>query len=155
MTTANTVFSGPADVVKPIYEEAPVKAAETILPGHLVLENASGEWINHNAASKGGDYRIANMNIIEQKSATTALTAGDDATAFVPRPGEVYNVVVADGETIAIGDPLVSNGDGTVKEGTTDGFDDILFYAREAVTTSGSTGRIRARVATATYNATA
>lgn len=155
MTTANTVFSGPADIAKPIYEEAPIKAAEVIKPGHLVLENSSGEWINHNSAGQGGDYRIANLNIIEQEGATVTLTAGDDATAFVPRPGEVYNVVVADGETIVVGDALVSNGDGTVKKGTTDGYDEVLFYAREAVTTSGSTGRIRARVATATFNATA
>jgi len=155
MTTANVVFSGPGEKVKPLMQEAVIASGETIKPGHLVLLDSSGEWKNHDSAGQGGDYCIADMNVIEQKSATETLTIGDTAPAFVPTPGETYNIVLADGETIAVGDPLTSNGDGTVKEAVTSGGDEVLFYAREAVTTSGATGRIRARVATANYSATA
>lgn len=156
MTTANVVFSGPADRVKPIYQERPVATGETILPGHLVLET-SGEWVNHGTAGTAGPYRIADMNIIEQKSVTDALTVGQDSGAFWPQPGETYNIVVADAQTVVADSPLTSNADGTVKVATVTGAtpDVVLFYAEEAVTTSGSTARIRARVATAGYPATA
>ena len=156
MTTANVVFSGPADKVKPIYQERPVASGETILPGHLVLES-SGEWVNHDGEGEGGAYRIADMNIIEQKSATDALTVGQDSGAFWPQPGETYNIVVADGETVAADSPLTSNGDGTCKVATVTGAtpEVVLFYAEEAASPSGSTARVRARVATAGYPATA
>lgn len=157
MTTANVVFSGPADRVKPIYSEKPVATGETILPGHLVLDNGSGEWKNHDAAGTGGAYRIADINIIEQKSVTDALTVGQDSGAFWPQPGETYNIVVADGEVVSVDSPLTSNADGTCKVATTTGAtpDVVLFYAEEAASPSGSTARVRARVATAGFPATA
>lgn len=153
MTTANVVFSGPADVVKPTYQEAQVASGQTILPGHLVLKNSGGEWINHNVDGQGGAYRIADINIIEQKGVTDALTVGQDSGAFWPRTGETYNIIVADGETVVVDSPLTSNGDGTCKVAATDGTEEVLFYAEEAASPSGSTARVRARVATAGYNA--
>lgn len=157
MTTANVVFSGPADVVKPLYDEAPVATGQTILPGHLVIKS-SGEWVVHATAGVGGEYRIADMNIIEQKSVTEALTVGQTSGAFIPEPGQTYNIIVGASQNIAVGDALTSNGNGTVKEATTNGAtpDVVLFYAEEAVTTgAGVTARIRARVATAGFKATA
>ena len=155
MTTANVVFSGPADRVKPIYDEAIVASGQTIYPGNLILRDNSGEWINHNVALQGGDYYIADMDIIRQKKVTDALTASDTAGAFYPQNGETYNVRLAAAQTVVVGDPLTSNGDGTVKKAQTGGGDEVLFYAREDVTTTGAVGRIRARVATAGFNASA
>lgn len=157
MTTANVVFSGPAVENKPLYREKVVASGETILPGHLVLDNGSGEWKNHDAAGAGGYFHIADMNIFEQKSVSDALTIGQSSGAFYPRDGETYNVVLAASQTIAVGDALTSNGDGTVKEATTTGAtpDVVLFYAEEAITTTGATDRIRARVAVAGFPATA
>lgn len=148
----NTVFSGPADVVKPTYQEAVVATGETILPGHLLLK-ASGEWKNHDSEGQGGPYRIADINIIEQKNYDDALTVGQTSGAFWPRVGETYNVVVAESQTVVADSPLTSNGDGTVKIAATDGTEQVLMYADEAVTTgSGETARVRARIATAGYN---
>lgn len=155
MTTANVVFSGPA-TVDPLREEKRVASGETILPGHLVL-NSSGEWKNHDAAGAAGPFRIANLNHFEQKSVTDALTVGQSSEAFVPRDGEDYNIVVADGEVVSVDSPLTSNGDGTMKVATVTGAtpDVVLMYAREAASPSGSTARVRARVAVGGYPATA
>lgn len=156
MTTANVVFSGPADRVKPLMEEAIIATGQTIMPGHLVIKS-SGEYIVHGTAGVGGAYRIADMDTIRQKAVTEALTADDTAQAFIPQPGESYNVVVGTSQTIVIDSPLTSNANGTVKLATVTGAtpDVVLFYAEEAVTTTGATARIRARVATAGYKATA
>lgn len=157
MTTANVVFSGPADRVKPLQEEAIVATGQTILPGHLVIKS-SGEYIVHGTAGVGGPYRIADLDFIRQKNVTEALTADDTAQAFIPQPGETYNIIVGNSQTVVVGSPLTSNANGTVKVATITGAtpDVVLFYAEEEVTTSGgTTARIRARVATAGYKATA
>ncbi len=150
MTTANVVFSGPADVVKPVQAEKKVKTGNTIYPGYLVI-NSSSEWALHATAGEGGEYWIADLNFYEAKSATEALTVGQTSNAYWPRPGETYNVVVADGETVLVGSALTSNGDGTLKVAATDGTEEVLFYSEEAASPSGSTARVRARVATAGY----
>lgn len=147
MTTANVVFSGPASNVEPITRSAPIASGETILPGHLVVLS-SGEWVGVTTQGGAAGFCIADMNVIEQKSATEALTVGDTAKAFVPEVGCTYNLVLADGETIAVGAALTSSATaGQVEAATTTGatVDEVLFIAEEAVTTSGSTARIRAR----------
>lgn len=132
-------------------------SGETILPGHLVLKNSSGEWINHDTADSGGSYHIANINIFEQKTVTDALTVGQDSEAFTPQPGEEYNLVVAASQTVLLDSALASNGDGTVKLATTTGATPsvVIGYADEAVTTGvGETARVRVRIATAGFPAT-
>ena len=153
MTTANVVFSGPADVVKPTVREFIVASGETIYPGMLVEVNSSGEAITHNTDGQGGYYFIADMNTLEQKLVTAALTIGGTGQFFYPRPGETYNLYLAAGQTITVGEALTSNAAGAVKSAAVDGTDEILAYAEEAVTTTGATGRVRARIATAGRNA--
>lgn len=157
MTTANVVFSGPAVENKPIYSEKNVASGQTPSPGALVVDDGSGEWTVHATAGAGGQFYVLDLNIFEQKGVADAYAAGDRAGAFYPRDGETYNVILADSQTIGVGDALTSNADGSVKEATTTGAtpDVVLFYAEEAITTSGSTARIRARVATAGFPATA
>jgi hypothetical protein len=152
MTTANTVFSGPAHDVRPLKRSAKIATGETILPGNLV-EYTSGEWQVASTDGQGGDFYIADMNVIEQKSATEALTVGDTASAFVPQVGYSYNIVLAASQTIALGALLTSNGAGAVKASATDGTEAPLFVAEEAVTTTGATGRIRARYNPGTISA--
>ncbi len=157
MTTANVVFSGPAEYTKPLMEERIIAAGQTIMPGHLVLKS-SNQYINHNQSGNAAAYRIADMDFIRQKSVTQALVASETAQAFIPRVGETYNVVLAASQTIAIDSPLTSNGNGQVKIATVTGAtpDVVLFYAEEAITTgAGVTARIRVRVAAAGSKATA
>lgn len=157
MTTANVVFSGPATNVRPIKREKQVETGATILPGMLVEDNGSGEWQVHSTAGTGGDLYIADMNIIEQKSVTEALTVGQNSEAFVPEVGHTYNVVLAASQTITVGEALSSNGAGAVASATITGAtpDVVLFVAEEAVTTTGATGRIRARYVASGVKATA
>jgi hypothetical protein len=157
MATANVVFSGPADIVAPLIEEAIIASGQTIKPGNLVIKS-SGQYIVHGTAGVGGAYRIANLDVIRNGRVTDTLVAGDTCQAFIPRPGESYNVIVGASQTIAIDSPLTSNANGTLKLATITGAtpDVVLFYAEEAVTTgSGVTARILARVATAGHKATA
>ena len=153
MTTANVVFSGPADVVKPTVREFIVAAGETILPGMLCEVNSSGAAITHNVSGQGGYYFVADVNFIEQKGVADALTIGGTGQFFYPRPGETYNLVLADSETITVGEALTSDAAGAVRSALLTGAEEILFYAEEAITTDGATARIRARVATAGRNA--
>jgi len=157
MTTANVVFSGSAEIVKPLIEEAVITAGQTIKPGHLVIKS-SGQYINHNSAGNAGAYRVADLDFIRNGKVTDTLVAGDTCQAFIPRVAETYNVVVGASQTIVVDSPLTSNANGTVKLATVTGAtpDVVLFYAEEAVTTGGgATARIRARVAHAGSKATA
>lgn len=145
MTTANVVFSGPASSVRPLSREAAVKAGQTILPGNLVIYDA-GEWQNHNVAGQGRDFFIADMNVIEQKSVSEALTAGQNHKAFVPEIGSTYNLRVGASQTIIVGTPLTSAGNGNVRVALTNGTEAILFAAEEVITTGGGgSARVRAR----------
>lgn len=148
MTTANVVFSGPADKVNPLTRSAVIDAGNTILPGMLVALDADGEFELLTTGGGASSFFIADMNVVEQKSATEALTIGDMAKAFVPEVGCTYNLVLKDGETIAKGDPLTSEAaSGLVVEATLTGAtpDTIMFVAEEALSPSGANGRIRAR----------
>lgn len=158
MTTANVVFSGPASKVDPITRDAKIATGETILPGHLVVLNGSGEWVGVTTQGGAAGACIADMNVIEQKSATEALTAGDNAKAFVPEVGCTYNLVLAASQTIAKGAALTSSATaGQVEAATTTGAtpDQVMFVAEEAVTTTASTARIRARAVATGVSATA
>ena len=145
MTTANTVFAGPVEAVKPLMTEAVIKAGESLLGGHLV-ELDSGEWTAHGTADVGGDIYIADMDTIGQKAVTAALTVGQSHLAFIPQVGYAYNMILAASQTVAKGASLTSNGDGTLKLAATDGSSEALFVADEAVPTGGgATARIRVR----------
>ena len=157
MTSANVVFSGPADKVRPITREAQIKTGETVTPGMLVILDSNGEWVVNTNAGGAAGICIADMDVIRQQSVTDNLTAGDNAKAFVPEVGCTYNLILADGETIAKGDPLTADNAGAVVEATVTGAtpDVVMFVAEEALTTSGSTGRIRARAVATGSPATA
>lgn len=157
MTTANVVFSGPADKVRPITREAKVASGETILPGHIVVLS-SGEWVSNTTQGGAAGFCIADMNVIEQKAVTEALTAGGEAKAFVPEVGCTYNLILADSQTIAEGDPLTTSATaGQIEAATVSGatVDQVLFIAEEAVTTDGATARIRVRHVASGVSATA
>jgi len=154
MTTANTVFAGPVEAVKPLMREAKIATGQSLVGGNLV-ELASGEWTAHGTADVGGDIYIIDMNTVGQKAVSAALTVGQSSPAFVPELGKSYNIVLAASQTITVGEALSSNGAGLVKSAPTDGSSEALFTAEEAVTTgSGVTARIRARYNPTGVNAT-
>ena len=144
MTSANVVFSGPVEAVKPLVHEAPIKAGQTLVGGNLVTLDA-GEWAAA-PADVGGNVHVIDMDTVGQKAVGAALTIGQSHPAFIPEVGKTYNIILAASQTIAKGASLVSNGGGTVKADTGLGDVEPLFTADEAITTGvGVTARIRAR----------
>lgn len=152
MTTANVVFAGPATSVKPMVREAKIKGAGMV--GGMLTELDAGEFQAHSTADVGGDIYVIDMDTIGQKLVTDTLTVGQSHPAFVPEVGKSYNLILAAGQVITIGESLSSNGDGSVKSAPTDGTSEALFVAEEAVTTTGSTARIQARYNPTGVNAT-
>lgn len=144
MTTANTVFAGPVEAVKPLMREAKIASGQT-LTGGMLVELTSGEWTAHDAAGVGGDICVIDMDTIGQQAVGDALTVGQSHAAFIPQVGYSYNLVLAASQTVAKGASLTSNGAGAVRLTAADGSEEPLFVADEAVTTTGATGRIRVR----------
>lgn len=144
MTTANVVFSGPVEAVKPLMHEAPINTGQTLVGGNLVTLSAGG-W-SAAPADVGGDVHVIDMDTVGQKAVGDVLTVGQSHPAFIPEVGKTYNIILAASQTIAKGASLVSNGSGTVKADTGLGDVEPLFTADEAITTgAGVTARIRAR----------
>ena len=116
-------------------------AVDAIVPGSLVERGASGLSTCNNAATVFNTEALVAQELGSGRGAeiTTAYTIGDTAQAVNVKSGEFVNVRVATGQTIVVGTALSSNGDGTLKVAATDGTQQILFYAEEAVTTSGVT----------------
>ncbi len=114
-----------------------------ITPGMLVEIDSAGEVQAH--SSGGGDVipMYALEDELQGKSIDDDFAADDKVQVWIPYRGDIIYALVADGEDIAIGDYLTSNGDGTLKEDT--GSDTLVAQAIEAVTPSGADGRCQVR----------
>lgn len=129
-------------------------AGGAITPGHLVQMNAAGAIVVHAEAGGAAPERAF---ALEDDAQGRGIGDAYDATTHknvrygICPPGTEIYAILADSNTIAINDPLVSNGDGTLAEGTvtspaTTNTQAVVARALEAVTTSGSTSRIKVRV---------
>lgn len=155
MSAKNVIYVAAAGDTCPEQEQAKIAAAQTVVPGAMLLLNASGEFIDHNAAGEARDFFVANLNAEAQEGATTAWTVGDTCTAFIPSPKQYFNMVVAASQNItAKGTALTSNGDGTLKIATITGAtpDVTVAVADEVVNTGGATALVRVRIPTASAN---
>ncbi|MEO0699619.1 MAG: hypothetical protein AAFY81_07860, partial [Pseudomonadota bacterium] len=93
MTTANTVFAGPASENCPLMREAKIATGQTLVGGNIV-RLSSGEFIANTTADAGGDLYIIDMDTIGQKAVGDTLTAGQSHPAFIPQVGYSYNVIL-------------------------------------------------------------
>jgi glycerol kinase len=137
-------------------------ASEAITPGHLVEFGGVNDLRKH--ATAGGNARKAfAVEYDPENEIDTACAAGDQVMYVTGHPGdEVYALVPAGAVAIAKGDPLESNGDGTlrkhvapsqaVNEGGTATYtitqkvDGIVAYALEAVDNSAGASAVRISV---------
>jgi hypothetical protein len=96
------------------YEE--FVGAGAITPGHLIQINSLGKAIVH--ATEGGvaERLFALEDALQGKNISQAYTTGNTVFAVVAAPGDVVYAYIFAGEDIAIGDILISNGDGTLVE---------------------------------------
>lgn len=143
-----------------VFEEM-ISTAVAIKPGMLLeMTNASGAKTcqAHSTAQGNVIPLIALEDEMQGKTIDDAYaaTAGTHIQVWIPQRGDIANMLVVDGTAIAVGDLLVSNGDGYLKKyvATVDSAADvetiydriIVGQALEAITSSSATTEDRCLV---------
>lgn len=135
-----------------VIEEYEVVAA--LSPGHLVEVTSALKVQKHSTAGGNSLPMFALEDELQGKDIDDNYAAGDQAQIWIPGRGDQVYAVLSDGETIAAGDFLESNGDGTLRKHIADtatwDSDDagtitveplkIIAQALEAKDLSGSSG---------------
>ena len=132
-------------------------AGEAITPGMLLTLASDGDVDLNSAAGLACEKMFALEDELQGRTIDTDYDADDPVQCWSTVPGEEVFAWLADGEDVAIGAKLVSNGDGQLKEMTADDPSDYvteetpLAIALEAIDMSGSsgadpTGRIKVRI---------
>jgi len=91
-------------------------AAAALYPGQLLELNSAGTVQKHSGAGKTALPMFAVEDELQGKGITEAYAAGDVVQCWVPNRGDEVYVKLADGEKVAIGDLLESNGLGFVRK---------------------------------------
>ena len=110
-------------------------AGEAITPGMLLEFTAADTYIKGTATATQCPKIVALEDELQGRTIDDDYAVGDPVQAWNCVPGEEANLALKTGETIVIGDALVSAGDGTVKKGVA-GTDFVVGYAGEAITAS-------------------
>lgn len=150
MANPNTVLlAGPA-----VFIPQERNGSEAILPGHLLevvpSGGAAGQWRKHATAGGAAAPWFARESLTPDRQATTLpietpYQIGETVRWFVGSQCEVLALVPASAAAIVTGDPLTSNGDGTLRK-TSAGTDVIIARAAESVNNSAGTSPARIRI---------
>ena len=136
-----------------------IDAIGIITPG-MVLELTSANKVQaHSVASGDVMPYVALEDELQGNDIDDDYAVADRVQVWIPGRGDEAQLILAVGQTIVIGDLLVSNGDGTVKLyvplDITDVYGtvtdkvyghQIIGQAIEAVTTTSATARIQSRI---------
>jgi len=119
------------------------KASAALYPGMLCeLTSDSDDTVQkHSTAGASGERAIVFEDDIQGKEVSEVYADANTVQYDIYKRGERANVRIADGEAIAKGDNLVSNGDGYFKEATDDSAgttEDIMCVALAACDMSDS-----------------
>ncbi len=131
---SNTVYIGPAECHPDVTE---MVASETITPRE-VLVASSGEFAIAGADAAGVVY-FALENILGEVTDTYAT--GETVQGARPKSGEYYELTLAASQTIAKDAALTTDASGHLV--ALGAGENVIAYADEDVTTTGSTGSIR------------
>jgi len=136
-------------------------AAGVITPGHLLEIDSAGKVVVHNSAGGNVTPLIALEDELQGRTIDTNFAALEPVQVWTAQRGEVAYMLLANGESVAIGDYLESAGDGTLQAHTADDAssdeaftiygNQLVGIALEAVDMSGSSGedpsgRIKVRI---------
>lgn len=130
------------------YEEAFANAALT--PGHLIEVMSTGKVRKH--ATEGGyaERAFALEDALQGKTIDDAYAADDKVGYTLACPGDEVFAYIAAGENVAVGDRLISNGDGTLQKETGAGsgvtVKQVIATARQAINLTGG-GAVATRIA--------
>ena len=122
-------------------------ATAAITPGMLVEVTAAGTVQAHSTESGNVLPMVAGEDALQGKLITEAYVAEQPVQVWVPTRGDIANMILANGEDVAVGDFLESDGNGALKKHTaatsgdiTEAVQPIVGVALEAVDMSGSDG---------------
>lgn len=138
-----------------VIEEFTATAA-AITPGMLLEMDSAGKVKAHSTAVGNVMPMIALEDDLQGKTIDDAYSASAQIQVWIPQRGDIAYMIPVDGTAIAVGDLLVSNGDGRLKKYvvTVDSAADvetiydriIVGQALEAVTSSSQTAEDRIQV---------
>ena len=123
-----------------------IEANAAITPGMLVEEMTTGLLRAHATRNGNAAAMFALENELEGEEIGDNYAAGERVRVWHPQKGDQVYALLADGESVVIGDMLGSNGDGFLKEikggdsATEDLPASIVAKAKEAVDRSTSSG---------------
>ena len=93
-----------------------IDAVEVFTPGHLLEETSAGKVQKHSTEASTVLPMFALENELEGEGIDDAFSADDKVQCWIPYRGDMVYAWLADGEDVDIGNPLVSNGDGTLRK---------------------------------------
>ncbi len=135
------IYVGPADGAnsKPLNVEGIATQAD-ILPGMVVESVAGGLQKNAAIATVFGEILlVADKDQQRSRSVDDVWTLDDSMVAIQPRSGEFVNVLVLTGQALINGTALTRSGTpGALIIAATDGTVEIVAFASEVVTTTGT-----------------
>ncbi len=140
-----TIYVGPAgnQNSKPLNLEGIAIAA--IAPGTFLTKSAAGLNASAAAATVFGNLPLfADKDQQRSRSVDDNWTINENMVSIQARSGEFLNVLVATGQTLIVGDPLVSNGAGLLIKGSSAGTQHVIAWSDEAIVTA-ATVLVRAR----------
>ena len=123
-----------------------IVSAGTITPGHLIAEGSGGTVAVHGSAGQNAIPMFALEDELQGNGIDDDYSSADQVQCWYPYRGDQVYCILADGETIVIGDLLESAGDGTVQKhvagsaGVVEYPLAVIGQAIEAVDMSGSAG---------------
>jgi len=122
-------------------------AVAAITPGMLIELTSTGEVQVHGAAAGVGEKMFADEDQFQGKTIADAYAVGDKVSCWLPQRGDVVYAFLADGENVAVGAKLVSDGAGALQE-VSSSEENVIAVALETVDLSaaGAIGRIIARI---------
>lgn len=134
MSAYNRTFLGSVENNQPEQVELP-GAAAGILPGNLLVR-LTDELAVHPTDGAGGLVYVAKE--APHADIDTAYLVDETVFSYVPKSGDLYQMLVATGQTLVVDSPLTSNGAGLLRLAVV-GTDTVVCYADEAVITAATT----------------
>lgn len=134
MTEANRTFLGSVHRNQPEQFEAPAGAA--ITPG-MLAQVTNGDLVPHDDAGFVYVAKELTANFEPGGGVNEDYTSGETAQAYIPTSGDMYRMLVADAQAIALDTPLESNGAGLLV--VQDEGDAVCFADEDIGTTDGTT----------------
>lgn len=145
----------------PMYKKA--KADGAITPGHLLEKGTdSGDMKSHSTSGGNNNRAFAVEDSLQGNGIDDDYSDNNEIKYAVCQRGVEVYAILTTSQTISDGDALESAGDGTLQKHTPPDidstgafktytgkayYDSLAAYAREAVTTTSSTARIKIEVA--------